>query len=429
MRAVYLIGGGPLGARVPGWARAAGLAPLVADRDPAAPGFKEAAERILLDGTDAEGHAAAALSLSKRYTIAGAYCGGEHGAESARRVAEVLGLPSNPRSAVEDALDKERAKARFSAAGVATPGGGVVSGASELAALLARAGGRAIIKPSGGSGSRGVRAVSAGEDLEEALAACRAAAPGAVVAEPLLAGRSIDANGCFLGGDYVACGTLEKFSAPLPERLPLGGEDPARLAPGVERAVHALVEAGARALGLVHGPVKGDLILTAEGPVLLEVAPRFHGDVTTANTLPFGSGVSPYLLWFRWLADGTVDARPLAPGAGHGAWRVLALPPGRLRSLPGPHLGPGMACVWHNPRLARAPAVIARYGDTTAIPGYLCAHGKDRAGAETALRAYVASAGYAVEADPAHAAWYRALGQAFTEAGLDPRSAGFGEGA
>ena len=158
--------------------------------------------------------------------------------------------------------------------------------------------------------------------------------------------------------------------------------------------------------------------------MLLEVAPRFHGDVTTANTLPFGSGVSPYLLWFRWLSDGTVDARPLAPAAGHGAWRVLLLPPGRLRSLPEPPPAPGIACVWHNPRVARAGA-IGRYGDTTAVPGYLCAHGAGRPAAEAALRGYLAAAAYAVEPDPASWEWYRGLGRALGEAGLDPRASGY----
>jgi hypothetical protein len=107
---------------------------------------------------------------------------------------------------------------------------------------------------------------------------------------------------------------------------------------------------------------------------------------------------------------------------------VLALPPGRVKSLPEPRRVAGIACVWHNPRLLRGTGVIPRYGDTTAIPGYLCAHGRDRPAAEAALRAYFASAGYAVEPDPAHAPWYAALGRAFTEAGLDPRAAGFGAG-
>jgi biotin carboxylase len=422
---VYLIGGGALARRVPRWARAAGLAPLVADRDPDAPGFEEAAERVVLDGRDAEGHAAAARGLAACYDIGGVYCGGEHGLASARRVAEELDLPHPSAQAIERSLDKLRAKEAFRAAGVATPAGCEVRAAGDLAALLAKGPASWVVKPAGGSGSRGVRVVVRGDNLDQALAASRAGAPGALVAEPFLAGRSIDANGCFLDGSYVPCGTLEKFETPLPERLPIGGEDPARLTPAEERAVHALVEAGARALGVDQGPVKGDLILTAEGPWLLEVAPRFHGDVTSANTLPFGSGLSPYELWFRWLARGVRDARSTERALGHGAWRVLALPPGRVLRLPPPprRLSRGITCVWHNPRAAER---IAPYCDTTAIPGYLCAAGSDRGAAEQALADYLASAGYAVEADPAQAEWHRRLAGAYRAAGLDPHSAGFG---
>jgi biotin carboxylase len=425
--AVYLIGGGPLAVRVPGWARDCGLAPLVADRDPRAPGFAAAAERIALDGTDADGHVAAARELATRYDVRGAYCGGEHGVESARRVAEALGLSAPPRAALARALDKVQATAAFRAAGLATPGGVVVAdgaaGEAQLAALLAESGRPWIVKPSGGSGSRGVRVVGARADVPAALDAARSGAPGRILAEPFLAGRSIDANGCFLGGRYVPCGTLEKFETPLPERLPLGGEDPARLTPAEAERVHALLAAGARALGLDVGPVKGDLLWTADGPVLLEVAPRFHGDVTTANTLPFGSGLSPYHLWFRFLAAGSVDARApgeLAAGGGHGAWRVLCLPPGRVRARQDVALPPGVTCAWRNPRAAER---ISRYGDTTAVPGYLCARGRDRAAAEGALRAYLAAARDDVEPDPEHAEWYASLGRALRAAGLDPRSA------
>ena len=74
--------------------------------------------------------------------------------------------------------------------------------------------------------------------------------------------------------------------------------------------------------------------------------------------------------------------------------------------------------------MARAGA-IGRYGDTTAVPGYLCAHGAGRPAAEAALRGYLAAAAYAVEPDPASWEWYRGLGRALDEAGLDPRASGY----
>jgi len=429
--AVYLIGGGPLARRVGAWARDCGLAPLVADRDPSAPGFAAAAERLTIDGADSDAHVGAVLELSSRYDVRGAYCGGEHGAESARRVLHALGLPAPSRAAVDRALDKVRAGEAFRAAGLAAPEGVVLdeddaAAARQLARLVDGEGRPRVVKPSGGSGSRGVRVVRSPEHAAVAVADARAGAPGALLAEPFLVGRSIDANGAFLDGTYVACGTLEKFETPLPERLPLGGEDPADLSAEDTARVHALVEAGARALGIDAGPVKGDLILTAGGPVLLEVAPRFHGDVTSANTLPFGSGFSPYHLLFRFLARGAHEpGDELAPavmrvGGGHGAWRVLCLPPGRVRGRRDVALPPGVTCVWHNPR---ANETVKRYGDTTALPGYLCARGRDRAAAEAALAAYVEAAAYEVEPDPAHAAWHASLAGAFQAAGLDPRSA------
>ena len=192
MKAVYLIGGGPLAWRVPGWARAAGLAPIVADRNPRAPGLAGAAEQVHLDGTDVAGHVAAASELAHRYEIVGAYCGGEHGVETARRVAESLGLATNTAEAVAIALDKASAKEVLRSADVPTPGGGIVHDAGDIKRCFHDGPARWILKPSGGSGSRGVRVISEDDDLVSALAACRRGAPGAVVAEPFLEdGRSM----------------------------------------------------------------------------------------------------------------------------------------------------------------------------------------------------------------------------------------------
>ncbi len=417
--AVYLIGGGPLAARVPRLARELGLAPIVADRDPSAPGFAHAAERLVADGTAAEEHVAFARSLRGRFAVRAVYCGGEHGLEAARRVAVELGLPASSEAAIARALDKVASKEAFRAAGVPTPEGIVVADAGELRAAMGE--GRWILKPSGGSGSRGVRIVRPKDDLAAALDVCRAAAPGAVLAEPFLEGRSIDANGLLRDGEYVPLGVLEKYATPPPSRLPLGGYDPAALPDGEAEEVYAIVERGARALGLAVGPVKADLLRTAEGYVLLEVAPRFHGDVTTVNTLPFGSGIDP----MRALFEGSAGAS--GTGNGFAAWRVICLPPGRVERWPDPRSAedhPDVTLVWHNPRVAER---IPRYDDTTRIPGYACACGQDRDEAEEALAGWFAAADYRIEADEAERDWYRALGEELDAIGFTRAGSGYVE--
>ena len=156
--------------------------------------------------------------------------------------------------------------------------------------------------------------------------------------------------------------------------------------------------------------MKGDFLRTEAGYVVLEVASRFHGDVTTCNTLPFGSRIHPLRFWFRYLATGDMDFAELEPEReAYATWRVLCLPPGRIESLAA-HASiapfPRITKLWHNPRITDR---IPRYTDTTKIPGYVCAWGGDRAQTEETIAAWLATAGYRVRPDPAHAGWYERL--------------------
>lgn len=409
-RAVYVIGAGPLGLNTLRWAREEGLFVVATDRDPHAPGAELADEFHVLDGTDVEGHLAGLRSV--REPIAGVLSGAEFAARTVQRLRAHLGLEANDAAAIECVLDKREMKRAFHAAGIPTPASRALARPAELAALLARGDGAWVIKPAGGSGSRGVHLVEERSDPAAAFAASCVAVPGetALVAEPFLAGRNIDANGLFLGGEFHPSGVLEKFTTPAPDFLPLGGGDPPPLPAGEREEVYALLERACRAVGLVAGPVKGDFLRTADGYVVLEVAPRFHGDVTTCNTLPFGSRIDPLRFWFRYLSTGEKDASLLAPHAKRCAlWRVLPLPPGRILALADPQSTRDferITMLWHNPKLA---GVVPRYDDTTKIPGYVCAWGNNFAAAEEMIAAWFAGAGYRVEPDAAYAEWFAAL--------------------
>ncbi len=67
---------------------------------------------------------------------------------------------------------------------------------------------------------------------------------------------------------------------------------------------------------------------------------------------------------------------------------------------------PNITMLWHNPRLRKT---VPRYDDTTKIPGYVCAWGEERGEAQSTLAKWFATAGYRVEPDPAHAAWFERL--------------------
>ena len=264
-----------------------------------------------------------------------AWCGAEFGALAVDAVRRELGLPRHEAGAVQRALDKTTMLAALASAGLELPRGGVAHTPAELARLLGDASTPFAVKPAHGSGSRGVERVEPDSRLDvDALwerSTRTVGGRGPLVVEPWIAGRSIDANGLFFEGRYVRAGTLEKFPGPAPYALPLAGLDPAPIGRSVADEVHRALEAGGRALGLVHGPVKGDFLVDDSRVVTLEIAPRLHGDVTTSNTLPYGSGLDPIGAWFRAAVEGRLEESWLETGKrGVATWRVIALPVGEV---------------------------------------------------------------------------------------------------
>ena len=431
--ALYMIGGGPLGLGTLRVARELGLRLVVTDKNPDAPGMALADESHRVDGGDVEGHLACAEQTEER--VVAVLCGAEFGARAVHAVRKQFGLAHNDPQSVNCVLDKEEMKLAFLQEGVPTPQGAVAETAEELLSLM-HAAERIIVKPLGGSGSRGVCVVERGDNVRAVLARALASVPDerAVLVEPFLEGRSIDVNGLLVGGVLHPAGILEKFATPLPARLPLGGYDPVDLTPGQVAAAYNLLADAVDAVGLTTGPVKGDFILGPDGFQVLEVGARFHGDVTTAGTLPFGTGIDPVRAYLQWClgADFRAALQPKGPAQdqlrGYATWRVLALPPGVLERQPEPERldeHPGIGLVWHRFRRGQR---IEPYGDTTKIPGYITAHGRTKAEAEDALRDWFETEPYQVQPDLAHAEWYGRLVEELRRLDFCPACSGVPDG-
>jgi D-alanine-D-alanine ligase-like ATP-grasp enzyme len=109
-----------------------------------------------------------ALELHERNPVHGVVTYSELLLRPQADIAEKLGLPGNSPDSVRAAQSKARQREIFAAAGVPSPRYAVIGGADGLAAAAAAIGFPAVVKPSLGAGSQGVRPVG---DLEELIGA------------------------------------------------------------------------------------------------------------------------------------------------------------------------------------------------------------------------------------------------------------------
>ncbi len=307
-KALLHIGGSGLQLPSLQWARELGLCVVLTDRNPEALGAVIADRFEVVDGTDVDSLLVLAHEIAREYDLVGAYASSDFGLRAIGAIAEALGRPGCSRLAVERALDKSVAKDIWRRQNLPIPRGVIVKDHKDLFSAVDELGLPVILKPASSSGSQGVRSVWSFEELNDAYASAKEHSKQILV-EELVRGRHIDVNGMFVDCRFYPCSTMERYFSEPPYHYSLWGHEPSSLSDTEDDLVYDLVERAARILGIDHGPVKADIVWADEGPVLLELAPRFHGDVSTAYVTPLARNSSPIRAWFAYLAgDSDFDA-------------------------------------------------------------------------------------------------------------------------
>ena len=365
-------GAGQLGAYAA--ARRLGITTVACDRDRWAFCVREGL-------TDRFGHVSAMdvgglLGAAKRERAAGIISPGTDGpVRVAAEVAEALKLPHplDPVAAARatDKLEQRRAFARervpqprFSEDGTGFP-----------------ADARVVVKPSAAQGQRGLAIVEPGGDVAAAAAlAARDSRDGRALCEEFVEGPELTVSAFLDGGRFVPLTVTDRECA-----LAFGVAT-AHLYPSLYPVadVVAVAEAACRALAITEGPTYTQVLISADGPRVMEVAARLGGG-HDAELCAAALGVD-------LSAAAVLAALGRPPGALEpvrdraAVVRFLIAPPGRLRRVEGLEEAralPGVALAYSY----RAPGMqiqpLLRGSDRA---GFVLATGDTRAEAEAAAR-------------------------------------------
>lgn len=204
---------------------------------------------------------------------------------------ERLGLPFTSRVGVLNARDKGRCREVLAAAGLATVKHATVNSVAEGLAAAATIGYPVVVKPVSGMGSllagradddgQLTRLVSSIVDGEQRPEQIRTQFGRGALIEEYLSGELVSAEIGMLDDRchrFVVCG---RSRAVQNECVEMGAAIPADLPARLERECFDYAERVCRALRLDLGVFHIELMLTARGPVLVEVNPRAMGGVMT----------------------------------------------------------------------------------------------------------------------------------------------------
>jgi biotin carboxylase len=271
-------------------ARRRGWRVVLADANPQAPARAMADLFVCIDLKDRDGLLAFARSIRTSSGLDGVFTAGTDFSSSVAWVAEKLGLPGIPYSVAMKATDKCLMREAFAAADVPSPRFSSWSGTGDL--VLRGMDFPLVVKPVDNMGARGVKRV---ENAAELMEACQAALPlsrsSRVIVEEFMEGPEFSLDAVVHGGEVTVCGVADRLIRFPPSFVEMGHTMPTNVGAEAVRALEAVFVAGIRAIGIDNGAAKGDIKLTAKGPMVGEIAARLSGGYMSGWTFPLASGV------------------------------------------------------------------------------------------------------------------------------------------
>ncbi|OJF14451.1 ATP-grasp domain-containing protein [Couchioplanes caeruleus] len=210
----------------------------------------------------------------------GVVCIGDRHLPYAAALAEQLGVPFHPVHAIAALRDKRVAREHYAALDIRSPRWSAADDVRDALALHDAVDGPIVLKNVKGSGSLDVLLCRTAAEVRAhhaTLADRRRYLGGDLMAEQFVTGPLYSIETVIDHGRAVTLGITDRQLGPRPHFCEVSYTFPAALPAAAADEMAGAVEACAKHFGLTHGFLHSEFVLTADGPVLVEVNPRLGG--------------------------------------------------------------------------------------------------------------------------------------------------------
>lgn len=150
-----------------------------------------------------------------------------------------------------------------------------------------------MVKPCDGSGSRGASRVDHPAELPKA---CKYAMDGSIThraeIESFIKGREYGAESLVVDGEIYVLAVMKKWMTEPPYYAELGHGIPCGLPEEVEQRAKEIVSKAIAVLGINHGSVNMDLLITEKGNIhIIDIGARMGGNLIGSHIIPYGTGI------------------------------------------------------------------------------------------------------------------------------------------
>lgn len=294
------------------------------------PGFKFATGYRIIDVKDKE----TCLDYAKELNIDGVLTwGATLTLPTASYIGEKLGLACLPMHTSEISMSKYQIRKKLTECGLNS--GGDVSEfhnwkeVSEYEFRLPF-----VIKPSDGSGSKGVRIVKNKEEIQEAVQyAFDGARNNEIYVEPFIKGEEYSAE-AFVYNNEVFVYSIVKTEFYWKKEYPIYNQTTYwKVSPELENLINEEVTNAAKALDVTFGPINFDIIVSDENgkPYIIDVGIRNGQNLIASHIVPYSRGVDELDMFIEWCVGNKINPKPTRKKIISS--RLLIYKPGMIREI------------------------------------------------------------------------------------------------
>lgn len=206
--------------------------------------------------------------------------------------AKKCGLPGISFETAIRATDKAEMIRAFEKNGVEHPWYYVVGDQESFEETIRNISFPCIMKPTDNAGSRGVVLVHCLDEVRGAYEYARGESRnGAVIIEEYLQGPEFSVEVIVTDGEPHVLQITDKLTTGAPHFVEMGHSQPTGQSDENQEKIRDLAVRACRAVGISIGPAHIEMIMTKDGPKMVELGARMGGDCITTHLVPLSTGV------------------------------------------------------------------------------------------------------------------------------------------
>ncbi len=201
-----------------------------------------------------------------------------------------LGLQGLEYDSAVKATDKGEMIKAFEVAGIEKPWFSIIPAGEDP--VLGSYSFPLISKPTDNSGSRGVILVRNENELKEAISySSKNSRHGDVIIEEYMQGPEVSVELIVYHGKPHVLQITDKITTGAPHFVEMGHSQPSRLSLDIQNKIADLACRAVLSIGIYNGPAHVEIIVTKEGPKMVELGARMGGDCITTHLVPLSTGI------------------------------------------------------------------------------------------------------------------------------------------